>query len=225
MSHLTIELQRLKAEVKDMWELVINQSETVTQAFFKLDKELGHNAVFTENRVNIYELNIDLDCENIFALYNPVAVDLRYVLAVLKINSNLERIGDNYESIAGFVLQLQKPLAKELLKITRVKEAFEIAEEMLKETLKAFEEEDTLLARRIFKKDELLDQINVAADKIIADYMLNHKDKIEECLYVSSVIKKLERVGDQVTNMAEEIIFHLEAKVLKHKPKPEVVGK
>jgi phosphate transport system protein len=87
--------------------------------------------------------------------------------------------------------------------------------------LEAFDKEDTTLARQVFKQDELVDEININANKIVADYIRANPDKIEGALYLLSIIRKLERVGDQAKNMAEEIIFYIEAKVLKHRSKTE----
>src|SRR5436189_1086180 len=103
MTHLDIEITRLKQEAVDMFELVITQLSKARAALLNYDKELAREVTFNEKRVNALELKIDKDCENIFALMNPVAIDLRFVLAVLKINSNLERIGDIADGIARYV--------------------------------------------------------------------------------------------------------------------------
>src|SRR6187549_3428629 len=94
MTHLDIEIKRLKGEVIEMCELINSQMTKSREAFMKMDREISREVNFNEKRVNALELKIDKDCENIFALFNPVAIDLRFVLAVLKINYNLERIGD-----------------------------------------------------------------------------------------------------------------------------------
>jgi phosphate transport system protein len=96
---------------------------------------------------------------------------------------------------------------------------YQQANEMISEVMNAFEEENTTLARKVFKKDDLLDEINKNAATIVANYIKDNPAKIESALYILSTIRKLERVGDQAKNMAEEIIFYSEAKVLKHKPK------
>ena len=88
---------------------------------------------------------------------------------------------------------------------------------MMNETMDAFDSENTLIARKIFQQDELLDEINNKANTIVAEYIKNQTENIEPALYLLSVIRKLERVGDQAKNMAEEIIFYIEAKVLKHR--------
>lgn len=221
MSHLDIELQQLKTETMKMWSLVNLQLVKGKNSLLSLDKDLAREVILSERRVNAYELKLDRDCENIFALFNPVAVDLRFVLAVLKINNNLERTGDIVEGIAKFVLNVDSNFDTKLLEITRVVEMYAAANSMMETVLEAFDKEDTSLARRVFQQDELLDDINMKANTIIADYIRNHPENIDATLYLLSIIRKLERVGDQAKNMAEEIIFYIEAKVLKHRSKIE----
>ncbi|MFL5765807.1 MAG: phosphate signaling complex protein PhoU [Bacteroidia bacterium] len=221
MSHLDLELQHLKAEAMKMWSLVNLQLIKGKESLLKLDKDLAREVILSERRVNAYELKLDRDCENIFALFNPVAVDLRFVLAVLKINNNLERTGDIVEGIAKFVLNVDNSFDTKLLEITRAVEMYAAANSMMEGVLEAFDKEDTSLARKVFEQDELLDDINIKANSIIADYVRTNPDKVESALYLLSIIRKLERVGDQAKNMAEEIIFYIEAKVLKHRSKIE----
>ncbi len=221
MTHLDIELQHLKAEAIKMWTLVNLQLNKGKVSLLSLDKDLAREVILSERRVNAYELKLDRDCENIFALFNPVAVDLRFVLAVLKINNNLERTGDIVEGIAKFVLNVDNTFDKQLLEITRAVEMYEAANNMMEDVLEAFDKEDTGIARRVFQQDDLLDDINIKANKIVADYVRTHPDHIEPALYLLSIIRKLERIGDQAKNMSEEIIFYIEAKVLKHRSKVE----
>lgn len=216
MTHLDEELKQLKTEITSMWNLVIHQLQKTQTALVTLDKDLAREVIANEKRVNGMELKIDRDCENIFALFNPVAVDLRFVLSVLKTNNNLERTGDIAEGIAKFITNAETHFDENLLEATQVLIMYEEAIDMLKDVLEAFEKEDTKLARRIFLRDEMLDEINFKANKIVTDYIRNNPDKIEQGLYIISTIRKLERVGDQCKNIAEEIIFYVEAKVLKH---------
>ncbi len=216
MTHLDIELKQLRSEIILMWEMVINQLVKTQRALIQLDNDLAREVIANEKRVNAQELKIDRDCENIFALFSPVAIDLRFVLAVLKINNNLERTGDIAEGIARFVLDVEKPFDEELLQTTEVLIMFEEAIEILKDTLNAFIKEDTQSARSIFLRDETLNEINKRANKVVAEYIKNHLDNIDQALYILSTIRKLERVGDQTQNIAEELIFYVEAKVMKH---------
>jgi phosphate transport system protein len=219
LTPLDNELHQLKSELIKMWELVLSQLKKTEQALSNMDKDLAREVVLTEKRVNAYELKIDSDCEDIIALFAPVAINLRFLLAVLKINMNLERTGDIAEGIAKFVVNIPENFDMELLKITRVIEMFKQGNEMMNDVMNAFGEEDTILARKVFKKDDLLDEINGNAAAAVVKYIQTNPGKIEPALYILSSIRKLERVGDQAKNMAEEIIFYSEAKVLKHRPK------
>lgn len=219
LTPLDNELQQLKSETINMWEMVLSQLRKAEEALQKKDKDLAREVVSTEKRVNAFELKIDRDCEDILALFAPVAIDLRFLLAVLKINMNLERTGDIAEGIAKFVIDLPEDFDVRLFEITRVIEMFKQGNEMIAEVMEAFEKEDTVLARKVFKKDDLLDEINAQAASVTADFIEKNPAKAPSALYILSSIRKLERVGDQAKNMAEEIIFYSEAKVLKHKPK------
>ena len=188
------------------------------------DDDLAREVVSTEKRINSIELKIDRDCENVFALFNPVAVDLRTVLAILKINNNLERSGDIAEGIAKYIIWADIPFDKELLDRTQMLRMYEESISIMEDVLKAFESDDTKMARSIFKRDEVIDVINNEATDIVAAYLREYPEKIEQGLYIISMIRKLERIGDHCKNIAEEIIFNVEAKVLKHKSKKRKIA-
>lgn len=217
MTQLQLELGKLKTDITEMWTLVASQLHKSMNSLKTFDKDLSREVISNEKRVNSMELNIDRNCENIFALFNPVAIDLRFVLAILKINNNLERIGDIANGISKFILIEKEPYDEPLLRKTRFLTMFKAAIQSVEDVLTSFGKEDTKLARSIFKQDEMLDEINAEASQIISDYIRENLDKTEQALNVLSIIRRLERVGDQSKNIAEEIIFYLEAKVLKHK--------
>ena len=217
MTHLESEIKSLKAETTDMWKLVLSQMKKTFHSFKTFDKDFSREVVSNEKRVNSMELQIDRDCENILALHTPVAVDLRFVLATLKIINNLERVGDIAEGISLYIISQKEPFDDELLQATKLIEMFEGANNIVEDVLNAFETDDTKLARSIFHKDERLDEINAEANKNIAEYILKYPEKTEQALNALSTIRRLERVGDQSKNIAEEIIFSVEAKVLKHR--------
>lgn len=221
MSHLDSELKNLKSEMLEMFSLVKTQLEKSKDALILLDKDLAREVLVNEKRVNGFELKLDRDCENIIALFNPVAIDLRFVLACMKINSNLERIGDIAEGICQFVLNIKLEPEKSLLETTRMVEMYDTGIIILQDVMEAFDKEDTRLARSVFKKDEILDEINLNANQAVADFIRSNTDRINQSLYLLSTIRKLERVGDQCKNIAEEIIFYIEAKVLKHKSRAQ----
>ncbi len=219
ITHLDSEIKDLKMSLLEMFGLVKSQLVKSKEALVNFDKDLAREVRVNEKRVNSFELKLDREIENIIALYNPVAVDLRFVIASLKINSNLERIGDIADGIAQFVININNKPESELLRSTRLIEMFDTAIHIVSDVMLSFEEEDTRMARSVFKKDELLDEINLQANEATAQFIKSNPDKVNQSLYTLSTIRKLERVGDQSKNIAEEIIFYIEAKVLKHRRK------
>ena len=200
------ELVLLKKEIDEMWTLVYNQLDRAGEAVLTLDKELAQQVMVRERRVNAFELKIDSDVEDIIALYNPVAIDLRFVLAMLKINTNLERLGDFAEGIARFVIRSKEPvLDAELLNRLRLAEMQAELLSMLELAKRALNEESIELAAGVFAKDNLLDEINARATGIIADYITEHPEAVHTGVDLVSVFRKLERAGDHITNIAEEI--------------------
>ncbi|MCD8031745.1 MAG: phosphate signaling complex protein PhoU [Bacteroides sp.] len=211
------ELMLLKKEIDEMWTLVYNQVDRSGEAVLTMDRELAQQVVVRDRRVNAFELKIDSDVEDTIALYNPVGVDLRFVLAILKINTNLERLGDLAEGIARFVIKCEDPaLDAELLKRLRLEEMLSEVLSMLEITKRALNEESLELATSVFAKDNVLDEINAEVSSILADYIREHPENTITYLQFISVFRKLERAGDHITNIAEEIVFFIDAKVLKH---------
>ncbi|MEL5895784.1 phosphate signaling complex protein PhoU [Bacteroides sp. GD17] len=211
------ELVLLKKEIDGMWTLVYNQLDRAGDAVLTLDRELAQQVLVCERRVNAFELKIDRDIEDVIALYNPVAIDLRFVLAMLKINTNLERLGDFAEGIARFVINCKEPaLDAELVQKLRIEEMVSQVLSMLELAKQALQEESLELATAVFAKDNLLDEINADATTVLADYVDHHPESALSCLNLVSVFRKLERSGDHITNIAEEIVFFIDAKVLKH---------
>src|SRR6202158_1858951 len=131
MTPLEIEIISLKQELVEMWILVQSQLNKAKEAMIKFDKDLAREVLVKEKRVNGYELKIDRDCENIFALFCPVAIDLRFLLAALKINSNLERIGDIAEGIAKYVIDAEVSFSQQLLDVARILPMYEESVRML----------------------------------------------------------------------------------------------
>ncbi|GAA4434098.1 phosphate signaling complex protein PhoU [Pontibacter saemangeumensis] len=217
MPHIDVELDKLKVKLLEMWDLVEYQLQSGREAMLNADQELAKQIVKRDRKVNQFDVKIDRMCENFFALFTPVAVDLRLVLAVLKINANLERIGDTASGIARFAQKLSSPVSMELLELTNLMPMYDEAISMFADCRVAFKNNDPVLAKPIIKRDKALDKIYRKSDGIVTKYMANNPDKISEALVILSIIKKVERVGDQVTNIAEEIIFYREAKVVKHK--------
>jgi len=221
MTHLETELKQLKSDILEMWTLVINQLSKSREVMENFDKELACEVMAGEKQVDAFELKINMDCENILALFNPLASDLRLVLAVMRMNYDLERIGDYAKSIVKSVAGSDRPFGVDILRKTQVPEMFNISINMLTIALESFESEDHKNIKKIFKSDISLDNVNKVADEIIAKLIMKNPEEIINCLHLHSTIRKLERVGDQTKNIAEEIVFYIDAKVLRHKKTKE----
>lgn len=220
MRHLEQELVALRQDVINMWKLVISQVSNAGEAILSFDKELAQKVSMREKKVDAYELKIDSECENIIALHQPVAVDLRFVLAVLKINSNLERIADFAYGISRVLIANPTViLDAELIMDTNLRVMVEHVNKMLSQGLDAFENEKPDFATAIFSEDFQVDEINKNAAHHFADYIQKNPDRAFDCLQLFSTFRRLERIGDHCSNIAEEIFFYIDAKVLKHAPK------
>ena len=211
------ELLAIKEEVNDMWLLVRQQLENAFNALRNNDDDLANSVASREKRVNAFELKIDSDIEDLIALYNPLAVDLRFALAMLKINNNLERIGDYADSIARFVAR-NNPTEedKQLFNVLELKEMYDQVLHMFSTTHKALENSDASLAKSVIDKDDLLDSLNQKALDKLAEYAKNNPSAIRFCLEIAAILRKLERTGDHIINLAEETVFYIDAEVLKH---------
>lgn len=217
MANLDTEISLLNDDILELMYLVKTQLEKGREALMDYNEELAHEISANEKRVDALELKIDRDCENILALFNPVAVDLRFVMASFKINSDLERLGDHANSIAKYILDFGGPIDEDVIKQMRIDEMYDTAINMLSNVFSSFIAEDTQLARKVFTKDKILNEINREASDIAAKLIKKQPEKTQQYLYLFSIIRKLERVGDLTKNTAEELIFYIEAKVLKHK--------
>ncbi len=217
MTNLEQALEELNDDLLEMTRLVESQLNKCRQAAVENDMDLANEVATSDKRVNAMDLKIDRECENILALYTPVATDLRFVLAAIKICSNLERIGDNAQQIAKSTMKIIKKADIPLIKNFKILRMFDTAMSMLVDAYDAMENNDSSLARKIFKKDDIINDANKQAPNVAVKLLneQNHNPKI--ILELFSICRKLERIGDLNKNLAEEIIFHLEAEVLRHK--------
>lgn len=219
MNHFESELEVLKGDFIKLWELASSQLKASMQALTNMDKKKAEEIILLEKNVNTLELKIEKDCENIIALHNPVAIDLRFILALIKINSNLEKAGDIASRIAKFIVKFGDPFYNDLIAKTHTLEMFEEACDLFDDTLLAFKSNDTQKARDIFRRDEYINDINKKAFLNVIDSIKENPEEIEKYLKMLTLVRRIEKAGDISKNIAEEIIFYLEAKVLRHKEK------
>jgi phosphate transport system protein len=201
--HFSEQLEQLRRNLILMGGEVERQITTAIAALTQIDPEIDKMELANE------ELAISL-----LALQQPVAVDLRFLVAALKINSDLERIGDHAVNIAEGAQRLagQRPF-KPFIDIPYMAE---VAMSMLKDSLDAFVNRDAELAKKVIRRDDILDEKNVSIIRELLTYMAEYPNLITYCLELISISKNLERVGDLATNISEDTIYIAEAKWVKH---------
>jgi len=145
----------------EMLILCKSQLEKAKEAFVNHDNDLAEEVMHTESRVNALDLKIERDCEKFLALYNPVAIDLRFIMAVLKINGELERIADHAYNISKYVVDQDIKIAPKLLKVIEFEKMFDTIDSMMDHITFSYTEKDVKTARKVFKKDKILDKINL----------------------------------------------------------------
>ena len=218
---INIEEQRIALSkiCEEMLLLCQKQFENAFETFITFDTDLAEDIILKETRINALDLKIERDTDQFIALYNPVATDLRFALAVLKINYNLERIGDQSFDIANHTIDLNQKLTSQVIDSLQFKEMFETLDSMFKDVVTAYLDENIKSARKVFKKDKIINKINSNAFEIVADDILKNPELIRQYLMALVVMKKFEKIGDLLKNISESIIFYIDAKVLKHKKK------
>jgi len=217
MAQIENALNQIRSEVFNMWTLAESQMKKAKTALFNFDQDVAREVKAIEKRVNTTELKIDRDCEHLLALHAPVAVDLRFILVILKINTSLERVGDTADSIAKYILHQTESSPTALLEQSGLADMFQQALSLLNSAREAFGLENTRLARTIFHQDEILNEMNARALPFAVKYIRDNTTETESVLNAVSIIRRLERIGDHTKNIAEETIFYVEARVLKHK--------
>ena len=219
MANATYQREVINQAGFDMLTLCLSQIEKAKEAFVNHDSDLAEEVMNIENRVNALDIKIEKDCEKFIALYNPVAIDLRFIMAIRKMNFDLERIADHAYGIAKYVVDVDKEIPGNLIKAVEFDEMFATIMDMFELVHDAYENKNVKAARKVFKKDKILDKINVNSFKVIEDEIKKENAIIAEALVLFSVVKKFERVGDLLKNIAEEIIFYIDAEILKHRRK------
>jgi phosphate transport system protein len=213
------ELQALKSNLLDMLSLVIDQVDKCRDAIKKNNSDLADEVIEDEKKVNAQEVAIDRDCENILARFTPVATDLRLVLATLKITNDLERIGDNAKSVARFLKNHREKTTRSFVGQFNLEEMLHILKGMLNDMHEALKNADTRLAMRTTKKDEELNELHKKAMRLTAELIRENPDEAKTLLTLFSLTRDLERAGDLTKNIGEELVFHIDARIMKHQKK------
>ena len=212
--HFEAELQALKNRLLTMGALVEERVHQAVQALIDRNREDAERIVASDDDVNELQIEIDDRCLKLLATQTPLAGDLRLITSAMKINSDLERIGDQAVNIAENATKvLAHPPLKPLLDLPRMAE---IAERMTRDSLDAFVRRDSELARNILARDDEVDQLKDQVFRVLLTYMMADPATIERALSLILVSRNLERIADHATNIAEDVIFLVEAKDVRH---------
>jgi len=213
-AHFQEQLQELKQSLLKMAALVEGMLHDAIQSLVNRDSDLGKKVMAREDEANTMEISVDEMCLKLLALQQPMAVDLRFITSAMKIVSDLERIGDQAVNIVERALSLnQEPQLKPYVDIPRVAE---IVEPMVRDVLNAFVNSDVELARSVCKRDDLVDHLNDQIFRELLTYMMQDPKMIPRAVHLMIVSRCLERIADHATNIAEDVIFMVNALVIKH---------
>jgi phosphate transport system protein len=212
--HFAEQLEELRRRLILLGSEVEKQIADAVEALKGSSGEKARSVIAADEKIDRAEVEIEEEAIHLLALQQPVAVDLRFLVGVLKINNDLERIGDHAVNIAEGAERIseQKPI-KPFVDIPHMAE---IAMSMLKDALDSFVNRDPELAARVIARDDLLDEKNESIIRELLTFMAESPSLISYCLELISVSKNLERVGDLATNIAEDTIYIARAKLVKH---------
>ena len=212
--HFQEELEQLKTRLLEMGGLAEENVRLAVQGLVERDRPLIDRVLGGDEPVNRLHIEIDNRCFTLFALFQPVAADLRTIVAALKINTDLERVGDLAVNIAEAARRYAShPPVKKLIDIPLMAG---IAQNMLRDALDAFVRRDVDLAQHVLDEDDRLDALKTQIFRELLTYMLQDPTTIEPALDLILVSRHLERIGDHATNVAEDVIFIVSARDVRH---------
>jgi phosphate transport system protein len=212
--HFEGDLQALKNRLLGMGALVEERVHQAVISLMERRQDLAERVAADDRDVNDLQIEIDDRALKLLALQQPMASDLRLITAAMKINADLERIGDQAVNIAENVLKLlPHPPLRAILNIARMAE---IAEQMTRDSLDSFVKKDAALARSVLSRDDEVDQLKDHVFRVLLTYMMADPGTIERALGLILISRNLERIADHATNIAEDVIFLVEAKDVRH---------
>lgn len=212
--HLQIEINELKQNLLKMAGLVEASIDKAVRSLIDRDDHLAQEVIEEDVKIDRLEIRIENQCLSILARHQPVAVDLRLIVASVKINNELERIGDHAVNIAEKAQNLiRTPALKPLIDIPRMAE---LAQNMVKDSLDAFVGGDVSKAVGVCERDDIVDSLEYQINRELVTYTLEDAKNTSRAMDLSMVAKNLERIADLSTNICEEVIFMVEARTIKH---------
>lgn len=220
--HIEHQIAQLKNSILQFGTIVEESISRSNTALFKQDVELAQKVVANDTEIDRLEVELEEECLKVLALYQPVAADLRFVVAVLKINNDLERIGDLASNIAKTVSQLTITGPLELPE--EISSMAKQVEEMVKNSLDAVVKADPDLARQVRKEDDIVDAGRHTVRKLVMQQIRKDPEKVEGLLQINSISKHLERIADMATNIAEDVIYMVEGEIVRHRHRDDVTS-
>ena len=212
--HFQDELEQLKTRLLEMGGIAEEQVRTAVKGLVDRDHGLIDQVLVSDDPLNSLHIEIDSRCFTLLALYQPMAADLRTIVAAVKINTDLERVGDLAVNIAEAARRyVAHAPVKKLIDIPRMAT---IAQTMLRDALDAFVRRDTELAQQVLNEDDRLDSLKTQIFRELLTYMLQDTGTIEPALDLILISRHLERIGDHATNVAEDVIFIVSARDVRH---------
>ena len=212
--HFQEELGQLKARLLEMGGLAEEQVRLAIKGLVDRDQALVDRVLVGDGPLNAMHIELDNRCFTLLALFQPMAADLRAIVAAVKINTDLERVGDLAVNIAEAARRyVQRPPVKKLIDIPRMAG---VAQAMLRDALDAFVRRDTELAQHVLNEDNKLDALKTQIFRELLTYMLQDPTTIEPALELILISRHLERIGDHATNVAEDVIFIVSARDVRH---------
>jgi phosphate transport system protein len=212
--HFEEDLQVLKNRLLGMGALVEDRVHRAVHALIDRNIDEAEKVIASDKEVNDLQIEIDDRCLKLLALQQPMATDLRLITAAMKINADLERIGDQAVNIAENVVKiLPQPTLKPLIDIPRMAE---IAEKMTRDALDSFVRRDADLALDVLRRDDTVDQLKDQVFRELLTYMMADPGTIQRALALILISRNIERIADHATNIAEDVIFLVEAKDVRH---------
>lgn len=214
--HLQKDIESLKNKIITMGSEIEERVYKATLSIVNRDEELANKVITSDEIIDQMEVDIEEHCLKILALYQPVAVDLRFIIAVLKINNELERVGDIAVNIAerGAFLATQTGLDFPF----DIKTMATRVESMLTRSIDSLVHMDVKLAHQVRADDDEVDALNREMYTLVKEVLLQHPDQINFILHAVSAGRHLERIADLATNIAEDVIYLVEAEIVRHTP-------
>jgi phosphate transport system protein len=213
--HIERQIESLKERILRLGTLVEEAISKSITALINRDTSLAQRVIVNDSEIDAMEVEVEEECLKMLALYQPVAADLRFVVAVLKINNDLERMGDLAKNIAKRVAQLANGEPCELP--PEIRTMAMQAQEMVKQSLDAVVQADPALARQVREEDDAVDEYRQQIRRKVLKGIMEHPENVENLLRVNSVSKHIERIADMATNIAEDVIYMVQGDIVRHR--------